>query len=136
MWQGELNELLRLQARMNVMFEECLPAVPWREGAGWRPDASVRDSADAEVFDIDLAGADMEQTTVEIANGLLRLQGAIAEDTATAERYFVRERRTGRFFWSQSVPAGAAEGVRAVYRDGIMRIAVPRGRSVPVLPAA
>lgn len=125
---GLLDELLGLQDDFNRLLDDGT-------GAGYRvrrtyPLVNIWESADGLVVDAELPGINPEQVDIAVANGLLTITGKYPEPEGDAKTYQRRERAEGEFTRSFELPYRVdAETVTATYKNGILRVTLPRAEA-------
>ena len=125
------RDLGSLQDRMNRLFDDA--------GRGWRheePAATTTWSPAVDIFETEgeivvkaeLPGVDRKDITLHLENNVLTLKGERRFEKETKEENYHRiERAYGGFSRSFSIPATVdEEKIRADYRDGILKIALPK----------
>ena len=95
--------------------------------AGYPP-MTVWSSSDGMTIDAELPGADPKNVDISVAGDELTLRGNInAEEPAEGETFHRRERPHGEFVRTLQLPFRAkANGVKASYTNGVLRVTVPR----------
>jgi HSP20 family protein len=120
-----------LQDRMNRLFDDA--------GRGWRPEepsATTTWSPAVDIFETEneimvqaeLPGVDRKDITLNLENNVLTLKGERRFEKETKQENYHRiERAYGAFSRSFSIPAIVnEEKIRADYKDGILKIALPK----------
>ena len=127
------DELESLQADVNRMLTGQPRSEAGRRGHAWRrrltyPLMNVWTSKDGIVIDAELPGADPKDVDIAVQGDELTLSGKVnAVDVAEGETYHRRERPAGEFSRSLQLPFRAETGaVKANYKNGILRVTVPR----------
>ncbi len=122
------DELESLQEDVNRML-----AGRGRRGRSWRrglsyPLMNIWSSADGLVIDAELPGVDPKDVDISVKGDELTLSGkVIAEAEAEGESWHRRERPAGEFARRLQLPFRAdANGVKANYRNGVLRLTIPR----------
>src|SRR5437762_9527070 len=129
------RDLNLLQDRMNRLFDDA--------GRGWRPDEAAATTTWSPAVDIyetegeiivkaELPGVDRKDITLHLEKNVLTLKGERKFEKETKEENYHRiERAYGGFSRSFSIPATVdEEKIRADYRDGILKIALPNKEQV------
>src|SRR5438132_2680663 len=105
------------------------------------PSIDVRETDDSYVIEADLPGVKPEDLDVTVEGRMLTLRGHVGADREERrEGYLVRERSSGQFLRSISLPAMFdADKVTTQYKDGELRITLPkapetRARKIEVKP--
>ena len=129
-----LRDLLTLQERMNRLFDESLSrsrgpeAVS--ESGSWAPLCDVFETADAFVFQIELAGVREKDVEIRVDADRVTLRGERRLlGTARPESYHRMERSYGVFTRSFELPE-AVDPSRATaqFKDGLLRLEVEKAR--------
>jgi HSP20 family protein len=136
-----IQELLRLQERMNRLFEESMGRHPVTDGSGgpcWSPAVDVYELEDAVVFEAELPGVVREDVRIAVEDGSLILRGERRVDPKLRSRDFHRmERAYGPFERRFRLPPEMDPGaIEAELQGGILRVTVPRradgGRTIRI----
>ena len=125
------RDLSIMQDRMNRLFEDA--------GHGWRGDEPTATTTWSPAVDIyeteneiqvqaELPGVDRKDISLNLEKNVLTLKGERRfEKETTQENYHRIERAYGGFSRSFSIPAVVdEEKIRAEYKDGILKIALPK----------
>jgi HSP20 family protein len=97
--------------------------------AEWFSPRSDAASADGGYeINVELPGVSRDDIDIELHDGVMTVRGEKkSERKEEGEGYFFSERQYGRFQRTFRLPADAAEeGIGAEFRDGVLRITVPR----------
>jgi len=88
-------------------------------------------SDDNLIIDAELPGVDAKQVQIALEDGTLKLSGSrAAEELKAGETYHRQERPHGKFARTFRLPFNAeGDKVSASYKNGILRITVPRAES-------
>ncbi|MEA2695099.1 MAG: hypothetical protein QOJ16_4486 [Acidobacteriota bacterium] len=139
-----LEELARIQERINSLFEQALLPADYDERDGglglpgtWAPAVDVLETEDSYLLFAELPGVAKEDIQLQVREKRLELSGrrqALGEN-----RNFLRmERSYGPFrrAFDLGVPVDT-ESITASFESGILRVAVPKrpahpARAVPV----
>ena len=124
-----------LQDRMMRLFDDA--------GRGWRKDepaATTTWSPSVDIYETDteivvkaeLPGIERKDISLNLEKNVLTLRGERRFEKETKEENYHRiERNYGGFSRSFSIPATVdEEKIRAEYRDGVLRIALPKKEQV------
>jgi HSP20 family protein len=121
-----LDELESIQAGMNRAFSDLGRTAPQRRSAKY-PLVNVWSSADGLVIDAELPGVDPKDVDVSVVGDELTIRGQTSAHEAQGETYYRRERPSGAFERTLQLPFQAnAEAVKANYKNGVLRLTVPR----------
>ncbi len=94
----------------------------------WRPPTDVYETEDAMVVRVEIAGMKEEDFTISLEDRLLLVRG-IRPDTPERRAYHQMEIPFGDFSTEVELPYPVAAGeIEAIYRDGFLRIVLPKAR--------
>ena len=136
-----MRELAEAQRQFSTFFDNILPQEPRVQSGGqtWTPAVDVSETAEAYVFTAELPGMKPEAVVIEVKDNTLTIKGERPSvSLKEGERFHHHERRAGRFARVFRLPKSvAADGVTAMYRDGILSVTVPlraeaKSRKIPV----
>lgn len=99
----------------------------WR-GQRAYPLLNVWSSEDGVVVDAELPGAEPKDVDISVVGDTLTIEGKVnVAESPEGEGYLRRERPYGSFSRALKLPFRAqTEGVKAAYKNGVLRIDVPR----------
>ena len=127
------DELESLQSDMNRMLADQPTNGQGHSGRAWRrrptyPLMNVWASADGLIIDAELPGVDPKDVDISVVGDELTLTGKVnAGDALGGETYHRRERPSGEFVRTLQLPfRAAAAAVKANYKNGVLRLTVPR----------
>ena len=122
------DDLESMQEDMNRMFSDRGYERPLRRSRPTFPLLNVWSSADGVVIDAELPGVDPKDVDVSVLGDELTLRGKVGiQDPRMGETYHRRERPAGEFVRTLQLPFRAdAGGVKANYKNGVLRLTVPR----------
>lgn len=105
----------------------------------WLPAVDIEERDKDYVFSLEVPGMERDQVRVELQNGTIMISGERKEEKDEKRKNYLRhEQSYGAFRRSFSLPADAAsEGLKATYKNGILKIMVPRSekakaKTVPI----
>lgn len=127
------DELESLQNNMNREIAGWGSHASGRRDLAWGrrtayPPMNIWSSADGLVIDAELPGVDPKDVDIAVTGDELTVRGKVnAAEAAEGETYYRRERPAGEFSRTLKLPFRAAAGaVKAGYRNGVLRLTVPR----------
>jgi len=128
------DELESLQDDMNRLFTGQEVGGRGQRGAAWRrrrpsyPLMNVCSAEDGIVIDAELPGVDPKDVDISVLGDQLTLRGKVNPvQVAEGETYHRRERPAGEFARTLQLPfRAAADAVKANYKNGVLRLTVPR----------
>ena len=127
-----LRDLLKLQERMNRLFEQTLSRGGASEedlqGGGWTPPVDIEETPARIVLRADLPGIHLGQLELKIQDDSLILRGDRRFDPKSRREDFHRiERPFGSFHRSFALPRGIDQGgVRAELKNGVLEVVLPK----------
>jgi HSP20 family protein len=130
------NDMWTLRNRFNRFFDEAM--IPAGNGddslslADWNPVVDIYDNEDSVVINAELPGIEKDKITVDVKGRVLTLCGERSDEKEVRQdSYYRRERSFGRFERSFTLPAHVeTEKITADYKDGILKIHVPKPEAV------
>jgi len=132
-----LKEMLLVQKRLNGLFESALARTEFdtREGVdSWTPVSDAYESENALVLSLELPGLEQEQIDLRIDGDELVVEGVREMGKQRdGDRFHRVECSYGKFSRRFHLPSTIdREAVQATYRDGVLRVSLPRkGRELP-----
>src|ERR1700684_727784 len=116
----------RMGQLMNLAFG--LAPVDVAEGP-WIPLASLSETDDAYVVEVDLPGVNRDQVDIQLQDRELVIAGEIPESEQKGRRHR-RSRRTGRVEFHTYLPGDyTADGGHAQHSDGLLRVTIPKSEA-------
>ncbi len=125
------RELMAMQDRMTRLFDETLSRIWKEEGmvrGVWSPPVDIIEGGNELILKIDLPGVSQAEIDIKVEENTLIIQGErkFIKDTPE-ENYIQIERPYGNFHRSFTIPRMIdQENIRAAYRDGVLRIVLPK----------
>jgi HSP20 family protein len=116
------SDLGDLRRRFDRVLEEID-----NDGRAWSPSVDlIRDDGHL-ILKADLPGIAPEEVEIAVADGVLTVSGEHTEEHGEKkERYVRRERRSGSFQRSMTLPEGVeADQIEATCKDGVLEIKIP-----------
>src|SRR5689334_21816969 len=129
------RDLGSLHDRMNGLFDDAGRGWRTEEPAStttWSPAVDIFETEGEIVVKAELPGVDRKDISLHLENNVLTLKGERRFEKETKEENYHRiERAYGGFSRSFSIPATVDEDkIRADYKDGILKIALPKKEQV------
>ena len=124
-----------IQKDMNQMFDQFQNRIKNQSGLGftWEdlslsPDADLQEKDGEYIVTVDLPGSDNSNISISTEDQSIRISAEIKQETDSSHGgYLFKERRTGRFERSFSLPTDADSGaMRSTYEDGVLTITIPK----------
>jgi HSP20 family protein len=126
---------LSLRDAVDRLFEQAVlrPGETERTGdtGGWAPALDVQESADGYTIRASLAGVKPEDVNIQYKQGVLSISGS-TRDESTREQgsYHLRERRSGRFSRTLSLPDVVdADRAKATFEHGVLELRMPKAEA-------
>ena len=122
------NPVSSLQNQMNRLFSgffEDWGGYPAMES--WGPAMDIEESAEGFVVTAELPGVDPKDVEITAVGNELTIRGELKSEEVQGRTRHRRERRTGSFFRSLTLPTNVnPEHVKAEYRNGILTLTLPK----------
>jgi HSP20 family protein len=130
------RDLSILQERMNRVFEDAAVR-GWKNDepsatTSWSPAVDIYETDSEIMVQAELPGVDRKDIALQLENNVLTLKGDRRfEKETNQENYHRIERSYGGFSRAFTIPTIVDEDkIRADYRDGILKIALPKKEQV------
>jgi HSP20 family protein len=122
------DDLESIQNDMNRLFSERGNGRLLRRNRPTYPLLNVWSSADGVIIDAELPGVDSKDVDVSVMGDELTLRGKVnMQEPRNGETWHRQERPSGEFVRTLQLPFRAnAGGVKASYKNGLLRLTVPR----------
>ncbi|MEZ4699610.1 MAG: Hsp20/alpha crystallin family protein [Rhodothermales bacterium] len=131
------NDLSRMQREFDRLFNDFFPTQPAEGEAkrSWVPSVDLSETKDAYHLHFDVPGIAKEDITINFHDGVLTVSGERKSEEKAEDTNHVRlERSFGSFYRSFNLPAAVkANAIKAVYKDGVLEIEVPKADEVKPL---
>ena len=129
------RDLRSLQDEVNRLFSSNLSRAFGDEGiarGAWNPSVDIYENKDQIVLEAELPGMNREDFELSIENNVLTLRGERRfEKKDETDNYHRVERSYGSFTRSFTLPQTVtAEGATAEYRNGVLRVTLPKREEV------
>lgn len=129
------RDLRTLQEEVNRLFSSNLDPSFSEEGIGrgaWNPTVDIYENKDHIVLEAELPGMNREDFDLTVENNVLTLRGERRfEKKDEADNYHRVERSYGSFTRSFTLPQKVSgEGAAAEYRNGVLRVSLPKREEV------
>ena len=130
------RDLSLLQERMNRVFEDAAVR-GWKNDepsatTSWSPAVDIYETDNEIMVQAELPGVDRKDIALQLENNVLTLKGDRRfEKETNQDNYHRIERSYGGFSRAFTIPTIVDEDkIRADYRDGILKIALPKKEQV------
>lgn len=129
------RDLRSLQDEVNRLFSTNLSRVFGDEGiarGAWNPTVDIFENKDQIVIEAELPGMNREDFDLSFENNVITLRGERKfEKRDESDNYHRVERSYGSFTRSFTLPPTVSgEGISAEYRNGVLRVALPKREEV------
>jgi Molecular chaperone (small heat shock protein) len=129
------RDLRSLQDEVNRLFSTNLTRAFGEEGiarGAWNPSVDIYENKDQIVLEAELPGMKREDFDLSIENNVITLRGERRfEKKDESDNYHRVERAYGSFTRSFTLPQTVqAESVTAEYRNGVLRVVMPKREEV------
>ncbi len=127
-----ISDMLTLRNRINRMFDDPLFARAFDKEdipmSSWNPAVDIYEDDDSFVVNAELPGVKKEDITIDLKDRVLTIRGERTFDNEIKEdKYFRRERFSGKFQRSFSLPASVDPNkIKAEYKDGVLNVRIPK----------
>lgn len=104
---------------------------------GTFPAVNVYEQGDAAVLTAEVPGLDPKDLELTVLDDCVTLRGQRKDEAGEGERYYRRERPTGPFERTLTLPAPInPDSVQAEYRNGILRVRMEKAEEAKVRKVA
>lgn len=129
------RDLRSLQDEVNRLFTTNLSRAFGDEGiarGAWNPSVDIYENKDQIVLEAELPGMNREDFDLSIENNVITLRGERRfEKKEESDNYHRVERSYGSFTRSFTLPQTVtAEGATAEYRNGVLRVTLPKREEI------
>lgn len=135
-----IKEFNQLGQRLSSLFSHKHEAIPGTgalldmESPEWNPAVDITEDDDEYLVTADLPEVKKEEVKVSIDNGVLTIAGerkTESEKKDKKKKYHRIERSYGSYQRTFRLPDNIAEDqVEAEFKDGVLRVHLPKGKSV------
>jgi HSP20 family protein len=128
------RDLMTMQDRMTRLIDETLSRI-WKEEAGqgvWAPPVDILERGSEVILKVDLPEVNQNEIDIRAEENTLTIQGERRFVKESPEENYVQvERPYGTFRRTFSIPRTIdQEGIRASYKDGVLRVVLPRKQEI------
>jgi len=128
------RDLMAMQDRMTRLIDETLSRI-WKEDVArgaWSPPVDIFERGNEVVLKVDLPEVSQSEIDIRVEEGTLIIQGERKFVKESPEENYIQvERPYGTFRRTFSIPRTIdQESIKASYRDGVLRIVLPRKREI------
>ncbi len=128
------RDLMAMQHRMTRLIDETLSRM-WKDEAPqgvWSPPVDILEKGNEVVLKVDLPEVTQDEIDIRVEGNTLTIQGERRFiKSASEENYIQIERPYGTFRRTFNLPRMIdQEGIKASYKDGVLRIVLPRKQEI------
>jgi len=128
------RDLMAMQDRMTRLIDETLSRI-WKEEVAhgvWSPPVDIVERGNEVMLKVDLPEVNQSEIDIRVEEGTLIIQGERKFVKESPEENYIQiERPYGTFRRTFSIPRTIdQESIMASYKDGVLRIVLPRKREV------
>ena len=125
------RDLATMQEEMNRLFDQMFNRLPEGKELGegiWSPCVDISETKDNLVITAEVPGMKKDDIRISINDNILTLRGEKKQEKKVDEENYHRiERSYGAFHRSFTLPTAIKQDqVKASYKDGILRINLPK----------
>ena len=115
-------DLAELRTRLDRIFDEMTDGE-----RRWAPSVDLAEDEDKLVLRADVPGIKPDEIKIEVEDDVLTISGEHTEEKEEkGKRYVRRERRSGSFSRSMTVPKGVKpDDIEAECKDGVCEVTIP-----------
>lgn len=128
------RDLMTMQDRMTRLFDETLSRIFKEEAPRgvWSPPVDILEREDMVILKVDLPEMNQNEIEIKVEENTLIIQGERKfTKEIPEERYIQVERPYGHFQRTFALPKAIdQEEIKASYKDGVLRISLPRKKDV------
>lgn len=123
-----MHELVKLHDEMDRIFGRSLGEAFNGGKQMWSPSVDLREENGNLIVKADMPGVKKEDVTITATEDSITIQGKSQEETEDKQdNYYRRERRSGSFHRTLSLPAAVdADKAQASFKDGTVTITLPK----------
>lgn len=129
-FRNPLVELTRARREMDRLFSDLSgrwPAGNFSFGSGVFPALNMSETADQLSVEAEMPGMRAEDLDIAVEGNTLVLRGERKPDSPEKVSYHRRERMSGRFSKSITLPFDVqADRVEAEYKNGVLKLTLPK----------
>ena len=128
------RSLIDVQGEVDRLFNTLVgrPVGPTAQGRPWMPAVDMHETKENLVMRLEVPGVQEKDVTVSITGDLLSVKGERRwEDEGKDQKFLHVERLYGQFERLIQLPmAVQTDKVKAVYRDGVLEITLPKAEEL------
>lgn len=135
------RDLMTMQDRMTRLFDETLARIWKEEGVAkgiWSPAVDILERGDEIILKIDLPEMIQSEIDIKVEDNNLIIQGERKFIKESSDANYIQiERPYGTFHRHFTIPRMIdQEKIKATYKDGVLRVVLPKKKEVHPKPVA
>ncbi len=128
------RDLMAMQDRMSRLFDETLSRI-WKEEVPrkiWSPLVDILEKENEVILKVDLPGVNQSDVEIKVEENTLIIEGERKFDKEGPHGHYLQiEMPYGTFQRTFAIPRTIdLEGIKAAYKDGVLRIVLPKKEEV------
>lgn len=128
------REMLSMRREMDRLFDSFFEASPstWEGQSNWGLAVDVSENDDNFVVRASIPGVNPDDIEVTLSDNTLTIKGETQSDvTSENEKYHVRERRSGGFTRTLTLPMPLkTDAIEANHENGVLTLTLPKAEEV------
>lgn len=128
-----IHDLFGVPREMSRLLEDRYGVLrnPEARVSSWAPPVDIYETEDSYQIAVELPGVKKEDVALEVKESVLSIRGERRSEKEVSEKNVHRvERQYGAFQRAFKLPANIDAGrVKAVYKDGVLEITLPKSES-------
>ncbi|NOX61131.1 MAG: Hsp20/alpha crystallin family protein [Chloroflexi bacterium] len=126
------REMMTLRSALDRLFEEPLALSRAFTPGHWGLALDIAETDEEYIVKASIPGVKAESLDITLSDNVLTIQGEFGrEETIEKAKYHLRERMSGRFSRSVTLPTAVnADAVDAVYENGVLTLRIPKAEEV------
>ena len=128
------GEMARMRSEIDRLFEDAFnaPAGKWERNSVWGFPLDVTEANETFTVKAAVPGMNPDELEITISDNVLTIKGETeAEEVRDEEKVHLRERRSGSFMRSISLPVPVeSDNVTATVENGILTLQIPKAEAV------
>lgn len=129
-----VREMMTLRNDFDRLFENFMDSPEFHENRGldWGLALDVTENENNFTIKASVPGINPDDIDITLSNNVLTIKGEFKEENnVEEEKYHLRERRSGSFGRSVTLPVSVdADAVEADYDNGVLTLTVPKAEEV------
>jgi HSP20 family protein len=126
------RDMLNLRADMDKIFKSFFSGFPEEREGYWAPIIDIEEDKDNIIVKVEIPGMKKDDMKVAVHGKILSVSGERKQESEVRDKTYHRiERAYGKFSRAITLPSEVdADKIKASYKDGLLRINLPKLESV------